>query len=91
MHQAREPMPLCSLQRLLVLARKELNLPDATPHSLRHSYATHLMEMGASLHTIQYLLGHKQINSTMVYLHLTHHRQQDTLTMAHRLCVGLPR
>ena len=91
MRQAQEPMPMCSLQRLMVLARKELNLPDATAHSLRHSYATHLMEMGASLHTIQYLLGHKQINSTMVYLHLTHHRQQDTLALAHRLCVGLPR
>jgi site-specific recombinase XerD len=47
--------------------------------------------MGASLHNIQHLLGHKQINSTMVYLHLTHHRDQDTLRMAHRLCEGLPR
>jgi integrase/recombinase XerD len=91
MKQAQEPIPMSSLQRLMVVARKELNLPDATVHTLRHSYATHLLELGASLHNIQHLLGHKQINSTMVYLHLTHHRQQDTLRLAHKLCLGLPR
>lgn len=91
MRQARDPMPMSSLQRLMVVARKELNLPGATVHTLRHSYATHLLEMGASLHHIQHLLGHKQINSTMVYLHLTHQGEQDSLRMAHELCEGLPR
>lgn len=91
MRWAREPIPIGSLQRLMVVARKELNLPGATAHTLRHSYATHLLEMGASLHNIQHLLGHKQINSTMVYLHLTHRCEQDTLRMAHLLCEGLPR
>ena len=82
---------MSSLQRLMVVARKELKLPGATAHTLRHSYATHLLEMGASLHNIQHLLGHKQITSTMVYLHLTHRCEQDTLRMAHLLCEGLPR
>ena len=75
----------------LVVARKELNLPDASVHSLRHSFATHLLEAGAHLHTIQQLLGHKQINSTMVYLHLTHQTTKDALTLMDDLCRGLPR
>lgn len=91
MHAANGPMPPSSLQRLLVVARKQLNLPDASVHSLRHSFATHLLEAGAHLHTIQQLLGHKQINSTMVYLHLTHQTTKDALTLMDDLCRGLPR
>jgi len=91
MRSALSPMPHGSLQRLLVLARKELNLPSATPHSLRHSYATHLIEAGASLHTVQRLLGHKQINTTMVYLHLTHQSTENTRALVESLCRGLPR
>lgn len=85
------PMPIGSLQKLVVMARKELNLPAATVHTLRHSFATHLLEAGASLHTIQAVLGHKQINTTMVYLHLTHQGAQDTLRLMEGLCHGLPR
>lgn len=85
------PMPISSLQQLVVTARKELNLPAATVHTLRHSFATHLLEAGASLHTIQAVLGHKQINTTMVYLHLTHQGAQDTLRLMEGLCQGLPR
>ena len=77
-------MPLSSLQRLVVVARKELGLPDATVHTLRHSFATHLVEAGASLHTVQALLGHK-ITTTMVYLHLTHRSEQDSRALVERL------
>ena len=91
MHAATDPMPISSLQRLMLVARKELNLPDVSVHTLRHSFATHMLEGGANLHTIQSLLGHRQINTTMVYLHLTHQSGSDALRLMEGLCTGLPR
>lgn len=92
MHAAKRPMPYGSLQRLFVSARRELQLPErASVHTLRHSFATHLVEAGASLHTVQALLGHKQISSTMVYLHLTHRSGEDSLRLIEELARDLPR
>lgn len=91
MHEARHPMPYSSLQRLMRAARAELNYPEASIHTLRHSFATHLVESGASLHTVQALLGHKQIDTTMIYLHLTHQAEQNSLRFVEDLCRDLPR
>jgi site-specific recombinase XerD len=91
MRQATSPMPVSSLQRLMVEARKELGIPTCTVHTLRHSFATHLVEAGASLHTVKELLGHAHINTTMIYLHLTHRSEQDSRALVESLCRQLPR
>jgi site-specific recombinase XerD len=61
-----------TLQRAFRLALKASGIKKpAHPHTLRHSYATHLMENGENLRQIQVNLGHKSPNVTAIYAHLT--------------------
>jgi integrase/recombinase XerC len=72
------------IQLAMARMRQSLGLPDsATPHALRHSFATHLLSRGGDLRSIQELLGHASLETTQIYTQVDQRRLHDALAAAH--------
>jgi integrase/recombinase XerD len=86
MSAATHPMSAKSVQEAFRWARAATGInPTATPHTLRHSYATHMLEEGVPLPHLAQYLGHESLDTTIIYTHLTDLSEARTQTALAKL------
>lgn len=85
------PMAKSSVQGAFRRAKIEAGIhkTSVSVHTLRHAYATHLLEAGVNLRVIQKYMGHSSLETTMVYLHLTHKGEEDACALINAVMEGL--
>ena len=71
------------VQTIVMNNLRQLNLASYGPHTLRHSFATHLLNSGVSINAIQSLLGHESLSSTQIYTHVTIGGLKETIKKSH--------
>ena len=90
-YRAIKPMHKSGVQRAIKYIARDADIRTrVTPHTLRHAYATHLLERGLSLQHIQEQLGHGSINTTLVYTKLTKPAQQNASALINTMIEQLP-
>jgi integrase/recombinase XerD len=89
--QATQPVAKSSVQDAFRQAKRSaaIGKKGVAVHTLRHSYATHLLEAGVNLRVIQRYLGHSRLETTMLYLHLTQKGQEDACQLINHVMEGL--
>jgi integrase/recombinase XerC len=83
LNQRGTPLSARGLRLILDKLSKEAGIAHVHPHMLRHSYATHLLNHGADLRSVQELLGHEHLSSTQIYTHVSNQNLQTQIQTKH--------